>query len=260
MLSQSHPEVGFKLPADIFPTPAEIDEMLDQLSPDPIDASLAVIDPLVPPASAITGESLSGQLYDSRGFSSYSRVIEALLQVFIGDRQMAKQNTWAFRHFLALELYAQDFLSVPSAQSPMFDSAAPSAGLASMVSKVHQVTTYILTSAADDGWRGAALDVLLENKSAEGDGVLPALLVDAVKRSRDRDLNRDVRILRNILDHVLREITKDEADRWILLARKIESIGLCFSFFQRAFVVFHAWHFSSGDLDGYSVRRDEVRT
>jgi hypothetical protein len=213
----------------------EVDEMLNQLSPDPIDPSVAVMDPLIPPASAFTDKSAfkRPQLYDTRGFSSYARVVDALLQVFTEDRRSAKQNTWALGHFLALEVYAQDFVNVPSAQSPVFEQKALAVGLDGMIARVRQVTTYVLTSAADDGWRSAALGVVLQDKR-EGDvGALAMLLVDAIRRARERDFARDVRILRIILDHVFHDMEKEEADRWMLLARKIESTGDPFLFFER---------------------------
>jgi hypothetical protein len=203
-----------------------MDEMLSQISPDPIDASLAVMDPLIPPRSTLTGKSaFKPQLYDSRGFSSYARVVDALLQVFGEDRQSAKQNTWALGHFLALEVYAQDFVNVPSAQSPVFGREALALGLDGVITRVRQVTTYVLTSAVDDRWPSDALGVLLQDKR-EGDvGPLVMLLVGGIRQAREADSARDVRILRIILDHVFHDMEKEEADRWMLFARKIESTG-----------------------------------
>lgn len=224
MLSQTAPDLNIQLLADVFPTPTEINQMLYQLSPDPIDASLAVMDPLIPPASAFTGEStlMQPQQYDTRGFSSYARVVDALLHFFAEDRQSAKQNTWALRHFLAFEVYAQDFMNVPSAQSPVFEQKALATGLEDTILKMRQMSTYVLTSVADNGWRGAALGAVLEDKPAGEIGALATLLVDAIRLARERDLMRDVRILRIILDHVFHDMERDEADRWMLLARKIE--------------------------------------
>jgi hypothetical protein len=204
--------------------------MLGQLSPDPIDASLAVLDPHVPPSSTFSGKSnfSQPQLYDTRGFSSYARVVDALLHVFGEDRQLAKHNTWALRHFIALEVYMQDSLNVPSAQSPVFEQKAHATGLEGVVARVRQVTTYVLTSAADDGWRGAALGALLENKTREEMDPLAALLVHVVDAAQEEDLTRDVRVLRIILDHAFHDMEKNEAERWMLLARKIEAAGELF--------------------------------
>jgi hypothetical protein len=235
MLAQGPPELHIQLLTDVFPTPNEINEMLNQLPSDPIDASLAVMDPLIPPASAFAGKSTFAQpqLYDTRGFSSYARVVNALLHVLGEDRQSAKQNIWALRHFLALEVYAQDFVNVPSAQSPVFEQKALVAGLDGVIARIRQMTTYVLTSVADDGWRGAAIGTVLEDKAAGNLGALTTLLVDAVRLAREKDLSRDVRVLRIILHHVFHGIEKDEADRWMLLARRIESTGEHLSYFSR---------------------------
>jgi E3 ubiquitin-protein ligase listerin len=237
MLSHVPPGVVINLLTDIFPTPKEIDNMLSQLSPDPIDATLAVMDPLIPPASAFASTSDIPPPYDTRGFSSYARVVDALLQVFGEDRQSAKKNTWVLRHFLAFEVYAQDFMNVPSAQSPVFEQKALAAGLDDAIARVRQVTTYVLTSGADSGWRGAALGAVLEDKAAGEIGALPTLLVDAIRLAREQDFTRNVRVLRIVLDHVFHDMEKEESDHWMLLARKIESTGECFSFFRGAFVV-----------------------
>jgi hypothetical protein len=223
-ISQAPADLGFKLPADIFPTPEEFDKMLYDLSPNPIHSSLSVVDHLIPPASAFTDDYLTTQLYDSQGFSKYARVTSALLQVLVGDRQAAKQNIWALRHLHALEIYALDFQRVPYAPSPIFEAVALSSRLLTMISKVEQVTTYVLTSSADDGWRGIALDAALNNKPANL-VTLSAFLVNVINEARRLDYTRDSRILRNILQHVFHDVEKDEAELWILLARKLETKG-----------------------------------
>lgn len=227
MLSQGPPHLRTQLLPDVFPTQGEIEDMLNHLSPDPIHPSLAVIDPLIPPASAFIGQHTFAQpqLYDTRGFSTYPRVIDTLLHVFSEDRPLAKQNMWALRHFLALQVYAQDFVNVPSAQSPAFEQKTLVDELEGVIVRIRQMTAYVLTSAADDGWRGTAVGAVLEDKGVSDGGALATLLVDAVNMAKQRDLSRDVRVLRIILDHILHGIGREEADRWMLLARKIDSIG-----------------------------------
>ncbi|KAF5380135.1 hypothetical protein D9615_006188 [Tricholomella constricta] len=217
------PGIQLDLLSDIFPSPNEIDELLGQLSLDPIHPSLAVIDPLIPPASAFTERLNTSQVFDGRGFSSYARVVDALLQVFLDGRQIAKSNVWALRHFQALEVYAQDFINIPSAQSEVFGAEAIHAHLETLVAKIEQVTTYILTSAADEGWREEALSILLAGTPSGSTGSLSGFLMDTIQRSQDSDSARDSRILRNVLQHVFHNVDVNEADRWILLARKLES-------------------------------------
>lgn len=229
MLSQGPPGLRVVLLRDIFPSPNEINDMLETLSPDAIDMSLAVVDSLIPPTSTLTRKTYALQTFDSRGFSPYARVVGALLQVLVEDRTVAKQNFWAVHHFLALSIYAQDFQSMPSAQSPAFELTALTVRLGDIITKVQQVVTYLLTSSGDDGWRVSALNAVMNDKSAEELGALPRFLVDTVKRSQRQDALRESRILRYVLQHILDEADKAEADLWITLARKIERKGLCFS-------------------------------
>ncbi|KAF9458921.1 hypothetical protein BDZ94DRAFT_1068633 [Collybia nuda] len=221
-ISQAPKDFGFNLSLDIFPTPTELDDMLHNLSPDPIHPSLAAVDNLIPPPSTFHEGTAATQLYDTHGFSSYARIVSALLQALVEDRKTAKQNVWALRHFHALEIYALDFQRVPSAQSPTFRDAALSSELFTIISKVEQVTTYVLTSSADEGWRTTALNAAIGNKT-ENLGILSTFLVNVIDASRMLDSTRDSRILRNILQHIFHDVEKDEADLWMLFARKIEN-------------------------------------
>ncbi|KAG6883962.1 hypothetical protein C0993_002462 [Termitomyces sp. T159_Od127] len=226
---------------DIFPSARETEQALCHLSPDPIHPSLAVVTPLIPPSSAFTSTSsqcvsrnANGTDFDKRGFSSYARIVSALLHVFIEDRQVAKQNLWALRHFLALELYAQDFISVPGAWSRVFAAEAIHARLETLVVKVEQIAMYVLTLSTSEGWREAALAAVIGSGSQPSSssssqvatsGPLPAFLVDTIQRARDSDWVRETRILRNVLQHVFYDVDREEADRWLVLARKIEGIA-----------------------------------
>lgn len=210
---------------DIIPSQEDVDAMLDSLSADPIDASLAVLDPLVPPSSAFSNKRFSPPPCDSRGYSTYARVLIALLQIFIDDRQLAKANIWALRHLLALSLYAEDFVGVTTAKSPVFLREALSSGLDELVSRVQQVTTYILTSSARDGWRHGVLGVLNEGKTSDNLDSLSKFLVDVIRHAQSNDSGRESRILHRVLQHAFDDADKTEADLWILFARKIEKTG-----------------------------------
>ncbi|KAG6896299.1 hypothetical protein C0992_009252 [Termitomyces sp. T32_za158] len=227
--------ITFNLLHDIFPSAREIEQALSQLSPDPIHPSLAVITPLIPPSSAFASASSESPRaadeadFDKRGFSSYARIVNALLRVFIEDRQVAKQNIWALRHFLALELYAQDFISVPGAWNRVFAPEAIHAGLETLIVKVEQIATYVLTSSTSERWREEALAAVLglgnqpSSSQAATSGSLFSFFVDTIQRARDSDSSRETRIMRNVLQHVFHDVDKEEADRWLVLARKIEA-------------------------------------
>ncbi|KAG6818998.1 hypothetical protein H0H93_016518, partial [Arthromyces matolae] len=215
-----YPSITFNLPSDIFPSPQEFDQTLSHLSALPIHPSLAVLHPLIPPSSSMD-ESSSSNEFDERGFSSYARIVAALLQVFVEDRHTAKQNLWALRHFQALEISAQDFIRVPHAKSDIFSAAAIHANLDALIMKIQQVTTYLLTSYEEE-WREVALSTALAIQKSHHPGPLASFLADTIHRAQTSDNARDTRILHNILQHAFHDIDKNEAEQWMLLARKIE--------------------------------------
>ncbi|KAF8198654.1 hypothetical protein BJ912DRAFT_1055525 [Pholiota molesta] len=194
-----------------------LNKLLDALSSDALDPSLAILDPLIPPYPSPNSRRKvqTPTSTDRRGFSVYAREVNALLQAFVEDRQLAKRNVWALRHFFALSLYAQDLQNVPSAssRSPVFDDKVTPAALASIVAKSKQVSVYLLNSSAakdDESWR-------------QGLTQLQTFLFDVVTYAKDGDGIRDARVLKTVLDSLLQDgIEVSEADLWVQLARKYE--------------------------------------
>lgn len=209
---------------DIFPSPDEIDNMLEGIPPDPIDPSLAVMDPLVPPSSAFKSKEPPSQAFDDRGYSAYARIVSAVLLVFTDDRQSAKEHMWTLRHFLALALYAEDLQQMPSASSPVFGRNALPVDLTDIISRVKQITTYLLTSSPDDGWLLSVVTALVDDKPADDFRGLSRFLIDLIRHAESVDTIRESRILRNVLQHIL-DVDKVQADLWILFARKVENTG-----------------------------------
>jgi len=210
---------------DMFPPPQRIDELLYQISADPIHPSLAVINSHIPPAATLRHKHTSPLVQDSQGFSVYARIVQALVQVLLEDRHALKSNTWALRHFCALSIYAQDFLSIPSASSAVFGSGASIPELEALVSRVEQVMTYMLTSSSDEGWRLTAFDAALGKRSAESLETLPRFLFDTIEFGRESDNGRESRILWHVLQRTFHELDTSEADLWMMLARKMEVKG-----------------------------------
>ena len=215
---------------DLFPTPDELESMLQDLSPEPIDASIAVLDPLIPPSSRQM--QTKPKSTDRRGFSAYARIVTGLLHALVDERWLAKRNMWALRHFLALSIYAQDLKNVPSevSKSPVFDDRVTPAALLDIITKVKQLSVYLfnsMASKAEESWRTVVLDRLL-NESArktpkEGLNELQTFLLDTFTFAKQRDATRDTRALKMVLDPLLADgIEVAEADLWIQLARKFE--------------------------------------
>lgn len=214
---------------DVLPSRSDIGILLEALSSDPIHSSLAVMDPLLPWSSDFEDVATSPSDYDNNGYSKYARVVSALLQELSEDRQVAKRNMWALRHFLALSLYADDYLRVPTASSPAFDARASPQYLRDIITKVNQVSTYLLSSSVDDGIHSrviaAAASTELPATLAEG---VEGFLVDLLLRSKGTDNAREPRILRRVLQHIFSNVSKNDADQWIGLARKLEKSGWYF--------------------------------
>lgn len=222
IISQGCPGFHINVVNDIFPSRDEVDAMLDDLCPDPIHPSLAALEPLIPSGSAFGGHTFSMQTYDDRGYSSYARVTSGLLHVFIQDRQVAKANMWALRHFLALAQYASDLLRIPWAQSPVFNQQALKSDLNNLIAKVQRVTTYLLTSSPDDGWRSKVIAAVTDHTFIDDSDTPAKFVAELIGHAASVNNIRESRILCNVLQHVLDKVDKDEADQWILLARRIE--------------------------------------
>ncbi|KAJ2912917.1 hypothetical protein MD484_g7503, partial [Candolleomyces efflorescens] len=137
----SHPEFSTDTVIEFLPTVEELDTMLeDQLLPGfSANASMGVLDPLVPPPSAYpytsavkisspavppsTSNSTNyydTEGYDRYGYSAYARGVSALVMMFAGDRGRAKRREGVdvLRHFGVLEVAAWDMICVPSISTP----------------------------------------------------------------------------------------------------------------------------------------------
>ncbi|KAF5370318.1 hypothetical protein D9758_006910 [Tetrapyrgos nigripes] len=210
---------------------AEFNAILVDLPSDPIDPSLAVLDPLIPPASSFSEETVSPPSCDTHGYSYYARLVIALLHIALDNRRVARENMWILRHLLALSQYAEDLLNIPTGQSPVFSRAAIDAGndegdsefeLGELVVKIQQIVTYALTSATTEGWRLDALSALDGKESAKSLQPHAQFLVDVIRLTQSVDTARECRVLYNVLQHVMDDIEKDEAESWVSYARKIE--------------------------------------
>lgn len=232
MLGQNPPGLTVNLLQDIFPSAERLDATLDTLSPEVIDLSIEIFDPLIPPApsSKFKDTLITPSSTDRRGFSNYARTVDALLHALREDRHLARRNLWALRHFFALSIYAQDLLRVPSAssRSPVFDNKVTPAALADIVLKTKQLSVYLLTSTRtdDDSWRRGVVDRLLNEQDTRGLNEVQTFLFNVINISRKGDSTRDTRILKMVLESLLTAgFDIAEADLWVQLARKLEKFG-----------------------------------
>ncbi|KAF9477335.1 hypothetical protein BDN70DRAFT_881303 [Pholiota conissans] len=234
MIAQKPPGIDSHVLQAILPSSSHLDEALDALSSDAIDPSIAILEPLIPPYPSPTSKHklTTPTSTDRRGFSAYARAVNALLQSFIEDRQLAKLNVWALRHLFALSLYAQDLQNVLSAssRSPVFDDKVTPVALSNIVTQIRHVAVYLLNSSAikdDESWRRVVLDRLINEPTLkapkEGLSQLQTFLFDVVSYAKNGDSVRDARVLRMVLDPLVQDgIEVAEADLWVQLSRKYE--------------------------------------
>ncbi|KAI8986673.1 hypothetical protein BD414DRAFT_460911 [Trametes punicea] len=209
----------------IFPSQDELSTMLDGLPSTPLDATLAVIDPLVPPPTLYRASGVASSGFDSLGFSKYARIVYGLLLHFVDGRHTAKENTWALRHFFALAIYAEELRHLPSAESPVFARSVPRSVLQGLLDKVQQIAAYLLSSTAEELWHAKVTSALLSQSPSDVLDGAGQLVVDLVYRAKRQDNVRTSRILHLILQHALSNATKADADQWMLVARKMEKLA-----------------------------------
>ncbi|KAH9041508.1 hypothetical protein EDB83DRAFT_2409286 [Lactarius deliciosus] len=215
---------------ELLPTKRSFDDMLCNLRLDPATASLAILDPLIPPQSSFETAEGPDCESDQQGLGAYARGVTALLYTYADDRGLARANLWALRHFLALATYAEELLAVPSLPNPAFSRTAPENVLRDITAKAQQLTAYLLmTAAADDNWRVNAITSLLNGRRTNSLDGLASFTVELIEHAQDEDDGLHARIVHAVLRHVLRDATRDEADQWMLLARKLENDSLALS-------------------------------
>jgi hypothetical protein len=222
---------------DLLPASTYLDDLLCNLRLDPATASLAIIQPLIPPTLSFEtaeGPDCEG---DQQGLGVYARGVMALLYSYTENRDLARTNLWALRHFLALAIYAEELLEVPSLPNPAFSRTVAKDVLQDILIKVQQLTAYLLTTAGADDWHVDVVKSLLNGKSNTSLGDLATFTVDLFQWAQDEDDSLHARILYTILQHALRDASREEADEWLLLARRLErkckSIVFCFTELSR---------------------------
>ncbi|KAH9005649.1 hypothetical protein EDB86DRAFT_3177955 [Lactarius hatsudake] len=219
-----------ELQDELLPTKRSLGDMLCNLRLDPATASLAILDPVIPPQSSFETAEGPDCESDQQGLGAYARGVTALLYTYADNRGLARANLWALRHFLALATYAEELLAVPSLPNPAFSRTAPENVLRDITAKAQQLTAYLLmTAATDDNWRVNAITSLLNGRRTNSLDGLASFTVELIEHAQDEDDGLHARIVHAVLRHVLRGATRDEADQWMLLARKLEKNSLALS-------------------------------
>jgi hypothetical protein len=145
---------------------------------------------------------------------------------------------WALRHIISLSIYAEELLYLSSASSVIFDSRlVPTGDLQNIKSKAHQLVTYVLSTGFGTSgmlWHERIVAASFPDGKSNVDGDISRLVVDLVRKANEMDTFRESRILHTVLQQILSDATREEADQWMMLARQLEKTSkyvasLCYS-------------------------------
>ncbi|KAI0824805.1 hypothetical protein BC628DRAFT_1321461 [Trametes gibbosa] len=211
--------------SDIFPSQDELSIMLEAVPSSPMDPSLAVVDPLVPPATLYRSNSAQPLVADSTGFSKYARTVNGLLLYLAEDRHMAREHVWALRHFFALAIHAEELKHLPAMESPVFARAVSRSTLQGLLDRVQQLATYLFSSTTEELWHSRVTNTLLAQSASDRLDRVGQLVVEVVNRAKRQDSVCTSRVLHAILQHAFSNATKADADQWMLVARKMEKLA-----------------------------------
>lgn len=224
-------------------SPLDVDRLLDALPANPQDASLGVLDALLPPPSAydpnpkvpkhVLKFSISNpQRYDSRGFSAYARVVTALLDLFMSDRKAGKQQIWMFKHFIMLGIYIEEALALPNISNPVFSTLDPSleSVLRDLLEKIQNISNYLLIAPLQPrqgpDWRQKVLESIMEDKEGHYFDYMSIFLLDTIQDSLFKNSVRHSRLLGKTLKVLFQDLTdRVESELWLKFARYCEKEG-----------------------------------
>ena len=203
--------------------------MLNSLPSNPLDPTLAIIDPLIPPLSTWEYEVRPEQAYDCSGLSKYSRMIFALLQEVTENRDLIRENIWILRHFLSLSLVALEHVRIPAVDSPFFSREVNEDTLLEISAMTEKLTSLLLSDVGDDGWHGSVVQSYLkggaQSIAQSSSDYRKAFTIDILSLASNKDSIRDSRVLYEVMRHILKGASQSDADEWVTLSRHIEKRG-----------------------------------
>ncbi|KAH7332749.1 hypothetical protein B0J17DRAFT_677411 [Rhizoctonia solani] len=201
---------------EMIPPRLDLDRILDDLNDNP-SPLLAECDPMIRLGER-EPDSVALVTFDSYGFSKYARVGAALAILLSEDRHLARDNLWAFRHLLALQQLCSDFLSAPSWPSNIFRGGA-SDQVHSLLDIIAPLVIYLGSSLLTDHPLQWHKDVISRLRKCGSDPVTPQSAEDLVLQcysivARGSPASRDLRLLRRVMQFVLRDAETEILDYW----------------------------------------------
>lgn len=220
-ITPSPPGVHIDPLRDILPSHEELDALLESssLPSSTVSPSLALLDPTLPTFSG-------APIPPNSTCRKYARAVSALLAYLTASRTVARSNLWALRHILVLAFYAKEYLRVGDTGDSLatFDIARDR--LEDVVEKVKSMATYLL-GRVEDGTHAKVVNALMREGSAvpQEEGNVVSFVIAVARRAQEKDRVRDTAVLGIVLQHLFGDATKDDADLWLSLARRLQKTG-----------------------------------
>jgi E3 ubiquitin-protein ligase listerin len=212
---------------EVIPGPDILNSALLSHVRAPVDPTLAILDPLVPSGISKHKEYIPRNM-DGRGFSSYTRETLVLLKLIAEDRQLGTANLWTLRHIIALGMFAADFLAVPSVSNPLFGPTSDKSELERIVQQVQQVTAYLTSSISNelsDEWHASTTKAILAETPSRAMAESAQIVIDVVTECRQSEGVQYSRILKTLLQGLLRGASNTSLDSWLALAQEFQKTG-----------------------------------
>ena len=207
----------------VLPSQEELDEILVELPSNPLDVTLSIVNPLIPPQSLWDEDESRQASFDSAGLSEYARLVYALLSAITHERHLAKANYWFLRHAMCLSLYANDTLQLPGVENAIFSRDVESSVLQSIISRTHMLSAMLLTEVGGR-WHETVTKTLATGAGTHLD-VVASHVCGIFLKSASNNSIRDARVLYSTLHRLLSEATTSDTEHWMLLSRRFETKG-----------------------------------
>jgi hypothetical protein len=193
----------------------------------PPHPTLSILDPLVPSTHDV-GNGEIPRNNDNKGFSSYARLTVAILGLVSQDRQLGTLHVWVLRHLLALGMFASDRIAVPNAINPVFGPTSDLNVVSSIVHQVQQVIAYLISFISDElspEWHESITKAITSTSPPPFTIQSAEIVHDLIVECRRTECVNYSRVLRTLLQGLLRSATKTDLDLWLALAKEFYKTG-----------------------------------
>ncbi|TIB86661.1 hypothetical protein E3Q06_01501 [Wallemia mellicola] len=177
----------------------------------PLPSSLAVLDELVPHTSDYEDAEVDWETYDNRGYSSYIRNVEGLLNCFSRDTSIAVNNADALIIIFGALRVVEDELNITGCTSA-FSKDVEKSLLQNLSESLKTSSTYTLYKL------GTTIDQTSLIKAIRSGSAVEGALTVALQTLYHDGRVGSLRVFRDILQSVLKRVENVENDRWIGMA------------------------------------------